>query len=161
MNRQPQNSYWYWSSSADKALYIRLLFDRGDTARALLLLDPLVRNLDVSSYYVSTQEKLQLFLALAKEAKIHAIGAESISLALRGDALISDMSLSKEKSSNRISSTRVKIGDTISLSRDAGGIPLYVSLMITDKPKDIMTLPAYSTGGITVTRTFEEIDESR
>ena len=69
MNAPRSTPYWYWSSSADRAIYVRLLFDLGQTDKALIILDPLVRSLDVSSYYVSTQEKIQLFLALAKEAR--------------------------------------------------------------------------------------------
>lgn len=52
------DDYWYWNLHADKSLYVQLLFDRGEIDKALPLLDSLVRETDMNSYYVSTQEKI-------------------------------------------------------------------------------------------------------
>ena len=115
----------------------------------------------MTSYYVSTQEKIQLFLTLAREARTRAKIIAPLSIALRADGLIGDISLAPDKIWNRISSTRAKIGASYTLKRDKSSPPLYVTTMVTDRPKDILTLPSYSTGGISITRSFEEIDESR
>lgn len=161
MMSKTNDSYMYWSYSADRALYIRFLFDTGNQTKALALLDPLVRSIDLTSYYVSTQEKIQIFLALAKEASTTAKLTTPLPIAYRGDKLIFDLSLSSSKPFNRIRATREKSGNTITLKRDITNIPLYVTTMAFNTLKDITKLPAYTTGGIDVTRSFEEIDESR
>ena len=33
--------------------------------------------------------------------------------------------------------------------------------MISDRPRDMTTLASYGTGGVSITRSFEQIDESR
>ncbi len=64
--QQKTDEYWYWDSGADLAIYARLLLERGEIERATRLLDTRLRDVDLSSYYVSTQEKIQLFYSLYK-----------------------------------------------------------------------------------------------
>ncbi len=65
-----KSSYWYWSDGADEAIYAQLLIDRGEIERATKILDARIRSVDLSSYYVSTQEKIQLLYALLKHTLV-------------------------------------------------------------------------------------------
>lgn len=140
-----KDDYWYWNARADKSLYVQFLFARGDTDKALLLLDALVRETDMSSYYVSTQEKLQLFLAIAREARTRGKLASPLAMSLRSDGVIADVSLTPDKSYIDILSTRSKMGDTFSLKRDQSNPPIYVTTRTEDRPKDIFQMKPYST----------------
>lgn len=57
-------TYYYWSLRADQALYAQLLVLLGKQQEAASLIDELLRSVDVSSYFVSTQEYIQLFRAV-------------------------------------------------------------------------------------------------
>lgn len=72
MRPKKDEDYWYWDSTADKAIYASLLLDRGQTDAATKILDALLRETDLSSYYISTQSKIQLLAALVKQATINA-----------------------------------------------------------------------------------------
>ncbi len=61
--------YWYWDKEADTAIYAQLLLDRGEDAKALPLIDSIVRTSDMTSYFMSTQAKLQIFRALIKQSE--------------------------------------------------------------------------------------------
>lgn len=152
---------WYWSKRTDTALFIQLLFERKDREKALKYLDPLMRFANLDSYYVSTQEKIQTLLALLEESRSTDKLKGNETIALRGDTVISDISLRPDKPSNSIETSQEKIGESYTLKRNAGGTPLIVTTRIQDVPKDLTKLPAYSTGGIKITRTFDLIDESK
>lgn len=64
------DDYWYWDMDSDNAIYASLLLDRGKTAEATTILDNLMREVDVSSYFVSTQTKIQTLAALVKQATL-------------------------------------------------------------------------------------------
>jgi uncharacterized protein YfaS (alpha-2-macroglobulin family) len=150
---------WYWSVYADTALFARLLLEQWERVKAISLIDPLVRDLDLTSYYVSTQEKMQLLLALITITKDQ--GSSSLDIALRSEKLIADLSLTKSIPSATLMTSREKLGSSYTLKRDDAKSPLYVTTMISDRPKDITTMAPYSTGGITIVRSFALIDESR
>ncbi len=155
------DDYWYWNLHADKSLYVQFLFDRGEIDKALPLLDSLVRETDMNSYYVSTQEKIQLFLTIAREARLRGKISTPLAIALRSDGLIADVSLTSDKPYSSIVSSRSKVGESFTLKRDKDTPPIYVMTRTEDRPKDILLMKAYSTGGLNMTRTFELIDESR
>lgn len=94
-HREINTSYWYWDTYTDTALYIRFLQAYGDRNNATQLLLDLISERDYRSYYVSTQEKIQTFLALAEETKLQKKNAERVQSALRSDGLIADMSIEK------------------------------------------------------------------
>ncbi len=155
------DDYWYWNRNADKSLYVQFLFDRGDIDKALPILDSLIRETDMNSYYVSTQEKIQLFLTIAREARLKGKISAPLAIALRSDGLIADVSLTPDIPYSNIISTRAKAGENFTLKRDKNTLPIYVITRTEDRPKDVFTQKSYSTGGIDMTRTFELIDESR
>jgi uncharacterized protein YfaS (alpha-2-macroglobulin family) len=64
MNKPQNGDYWYWNHTSDLAVYAQFLLDTGKTDKAIALLDTLLRSKDLSSYFVSTQEKIQILLAL-------------------------------------------------------------------------------------------------
>jgi uncharacterized protein YfaS (alpha-2-macroglobulin family) len=152
---------WYWTKRSDQALFVELLLARGERERALVYLDPLLRTLDLSSYYVSTQEKIQLLLTLISDAQSIVKLQSPQTIALRSDWLISDVSITPTYPTGRTISSREKIGSSYTLKRALAWVPLIVTTRIQDTPLDITTLPAYGTGGIRVSRTFTRIDESK
>lgn len=153
-------SYWYWSDGADDAIYAQLLLDRWEVERATKILDTRIRSVDLGSYFVSTQEKIQLFTALLKHSMLWAkINNEQI--ALRWDSLIADLSLSKNRISQKVEGPRGKMGDTITLTRSSTKFPLYYEILEYHVPDDIYNTPVRSNLGMGVTREFEKIDETR
>jgi uncharacterized protein YfaS (alpha-2-macroglobulin family) len=81
------------------------------------------------------------------------------SIALRGDAIIGDLSVSAGKATAKLATTRAKVGNSYTLKRDASSSLIVIS-RVHDTLSDIKETPAYATGGIDITRNFEEIDES-
>ena len=152
---------WYWSQHADTALIAQLFLDRQDTSKAISLIDPLVRALDMTSYYVSTQEKIQTLLALISISKIQSKITTPLGIALRSEKLISDLSLTWVKPTSSLTSSREKIGVSYTLKRDNMKIPLYITTNISDRPKNMTNMSPYATWGITISRIFELIDESK
>jgi len=100
---------WYWSRYADQALFAQLLIERKETERALKVVDTLVRSIDLTSYYVSTQEKIQSLIALTDLTRTQAKLTTTVPMALRSEKLIADLPLSPSKTSNTLSTTREKI----------------------------------------------------
>lgn len=152
---------WYSTRISDRALYADLLLDRQDKDWALKILDPIIRSLDLGSYYVSTYEKIHTLLALIRLSKDVPKISKDISIALRWDILIADLPLRPGAPTNTITSTREKIGDSYTLKRDDKKIPLYVTTIIHDIPKNPVDIEAFATGSITIRRTYEQIDESK
>ena len=62
-------SYWYWDQYADLGIYAQLLLDRREDQKAFALIDRLVHRVDLTSYYISTQAKIQIFRAILKEVR--------------------------------------------------------------------------------------------
>ena len=152
---------WYWSQYADRAIFAQLLLWRQEKAKALSLIDPLLRDIDLTSYYVSTQEKIQVLLALITLSSDQPTVKNPINIALRSEKLIADMPISVWKTLSSLSTTREKVGISYTLKRDNTAFPLYVTTTIADRPKEIIRLNSYATGGISVSRKFERVDESK
>ena len=66
MNARTKESYWYWDDTADRAIYARLLIRSGEREKAGKLISDLLSGVDFESYYVSTQTKIQLLMALTE-----------------------------------------------------------------------------------------------
>lgn len=64
-SKKDESSYWYWNDDADAGIYASLLISRGDLTQATDILVERLRYVNLESYYVSTQAKIQLFLALS------------------------------------------------------------------------------------------------
>lgn len=113
------NDYWYWDADSDTAIYASLLLDRGKGDIAISLLDRLLRDSDMSSYFVSTQTKIQTLAAVIKESMIHT-SKTKVSIAARSDGIVADMSLLADKTWQKLDTTRAKIGnEQISLKKDS------------------------------------------
>lgn len=154
------HDYWYWDSDADTAIYASLLLDRWKVDPAVKLLDSLIRDTDMSSYFVSTQTKIQALTAIIKESMIRSLKTK-VSIAARSDGLIADMSLSSDKTWQKLDTNRSKIGnEQISLKKDSP-VWVYYELLIKDVPKNILQTESISKGNIQVNRIIEKIDESR
>ena len=138
--KDTQNT-WYWTSRSDQAQFVQLLFERRDRDKALRFLEPLMRYANLDSYYVSTQEKIQILLALLSETRdtVRLKSAETI--ALRGDTIITDISIRPDKLINTVESNREKMGAAYSLKRSTTTSPFIVTTRIQDAPKDITKLP--------------------
>lgn len=74
---------WYWSTRADIALYAQILLEEKNTLEAFRIIESLVRDIDLSSYYVSTQEKIQILRALIIYMKDQPKMTSSFPMALR------------------------------------------------------------------------------
>lgn len=66
MSAPQKSSYWYWDDDADRAIYVQFLLRTGKKDEAFALLSSLARTIDISSYFVPTQTKLQILLALLR-----------------------------------------------------------------------------------------------
>ncbi len=85
MLKQDNNtSYWYWDTDADMAIYASLLLSRGDIVEANRILEELNYRINPRSYYVSTQTKIQFFVALIRQAKTMN-NMKGISLSVKSD----------------------------------------------------------------------------
>lgn len=155
------DQYWYWNSGADSAIYARLLLDRGEIEKATKILDTRLRSVDLSSYYVSTQEKIQLFYALFKHTNLTLLKPTNINIALRGEAIIADLSLTKDRLSQKIEAPRGKMWDEITLTRSSSSMPIYYELLEYSVPDDILSTDPTSNWWMGISREFERVDESR
>lgn len=130
--------------------------------KALTLIDKIVRSTNLTSYYVSTQAKIQIFRALVKEAnKTSNALSKNHTMAFRGDAIIADATLTPDNPTITIDTTREKIGSTFTLNRDESKLPIYVTITTRDRTKSILDMPAKNTSGMNISRTFDLIDESK
>lgn len=62
--REDHGAYFFWSYSADQALYARLLVQAGKLQEASLVLDTLLGSLNPDSRYISTMERIELLRAV-------------------------------------------------------------------------------------------------
>ncbi len=100
------SEYWYWDYGADMAIYARLLLERSDIDRASRIIMSRMREVDLSSYYISTQEKIQLFYTLFRHTLLTQSKTQNINIALRGEAIIADLTLNKDKVSQKVEASR-------------------------------------------------------
>ena len=99
----------------------------------------------MTSYYVSTQEKIQTLLALISLSKTQSKITSPLGIALRSEKLIADLPLTSENPTNSILSSREKVGVSYTLKRDNTKMPLYVTTIISDRPKDMVNMSPYAT----------------
>ena len=87
MSAPQKSSYWYWDDDADRAIYAQLLLQIGKKDEAFALLSSLARTIDVSSYFVPTQTKLQTLLALLRYNELFPSRSEDILIHLRSGVI--------------------------------------------------------------------------
>lgn len=154
------SSYWYWDVYADRSIYAQLLILRGNISWATAILDDVSRDINPRSYYVSTQAKIQYFIALMRLSEIMNTRSDA-SLHIRSDGLIADMLLGKMDYSKSIEFKRNSLGNSLNIARTATGKALFYEFLQYDVPKNIYDVRPVSGGGMSVNRTFESIDESK
>jgi uncharacterized protein YfaS (alpha-2-macroglobulin family) len=159
MSKKQDSSYWYWSDRADRALYAQFLLDRGTLDSATTVLDSLVREQDLASYYVSTQERLQILLALLKHTS--KLQTSDTAVAIRWWTMIADLSLTTGNTSQTLDVVRKKIGNSLEITRDMNVSPLFYEVLEKNTPAEIFTMPEKSQWNIRVSRIFEYIDISK
>ena len=64
MSSRNSESYWYWDDTADLSIYARLLGQTGERDAAANIVSELLRGVDLESYYISTQARIQLLMTL-------------------------------------------------------------------------------------------------
>jgi hypothetical protein len=114
----------------------------------------------LGSYYVSTQTKIQLFIALTHHAELTRAKGD-VSMTLRSDGLIASLDLVGKEYARSIDVTRDTASDTLSLVRGTGAAPTFYELLQYDVPSDIYQSKPIAAHGMTVSRVFELVDESR
>jgi alpha-2-macroglobulin len=160
MAQKDPTTYWYWDASADQAIYARLLLERWDLSASTLLLDQLTRDIDLRSYYISTQSKIQLFIALTRHAELTQTKGD-IPMLLRSDGLIAKLDLIGKAYSRTIDVARDTVSDKLVFTRERWWVPLFYEILQYDTPSDILQTKSTSAYGMEVSRQFERVDESR
>lgn len=71
MNSRDTDYYWYWSDNADYAIYARLLYSLGGEYReeGVKIITDILKDGNLEGYYMSTQEKMQVFITLIEMSK--------------------------------------------------------------------------------------------
>ena len=78
MSSRDSEYYWYWSDTADRATYARLLYTQGQSDEASTIIMDILQNSNLESYYMSTQEKTQIFLTLIEMGRKNTILPEMV-----------------------------------------------------------------------------------
>jgi uncharacterized protein YfaS (alpha-2-macroglobulin family) len=157
MNSRNSSSYWYWDDTADQAIYARLLIRIWEQERASRLLQDILQWVDMESYYISTQSKIQLFMGLIELSPRDGIVSDAdivsgrLSIAHRGTPW----------SHRKIYETkRSLLGKTMDIKPTGSG-SLYYEISFRDTPLDIAKVAPVSHPDLGVTRVFERVDESK
>ena len=82
-------------------------------------------------------------------------------MTLRSDGLIANLDLIGKAYSRSVDVARDTASDTLSLTRGTGAAPTFYELLQYDVPSDIFQMQPTSARGMTVSRVFESVDESR
>ncbi len=159
MSAPQKSSYWYWDDDADRAIYAQFLLRTGKKDEAFALLSSLARTIDIGSYFVPTQTKLQILLALLRYNELSPSSHGDILVHLRSGVIAWDISLSAGKQNLGISYPREKFDPTIEFTRE-GSWTLFYEILSHSIPKDIYAAPEESSG-MTLTREFASVNESR
>ncbi len=158
MNSRSSESYWYWDDTADQAIYARLLIRSGASKKAGTIISELLRGVDLTSYYVSTQSKIQLFMALIEvssgTSSLTPFQIETGNLKL---AIKPTVSMHRYTYETR----RSLVGRTLTLGNMSGNTPLYYEVSLQDAPLDIFKMPAKQHPDLSVSRVFETVNESK
>ncbi|NRH21094.1 hypothetical protein HOO68_03555 [Candidatus Gracilibacteria bacterium] len=158
MNLPNNESYWYWDDTADRAIYARLLLKSNDRINAGKIISDMLKGVDLESYFVSTQTKIQLFMALTE------FGNQNNNLSgMQIESGILKIPVKVEKNTHRYSfeTRRSLIGSTLDIKNIEGNSTIYYDISLRDEPLNIFQAPAVSHPEIGVTRIFEKIDESK
>ncbi len=158
MSSRHSESYWYWDDTADQAIYARLLVQLWDRAIAATIIRDLLQWVDLESYYVSTQSRIQLLMAL-----ISLSGGQNTLSQLQITTWKLKIPISMSKWAHRYSydTRRSLIGKTLDISWLSGTGIVYYEISMRDEPIDIFAVQGVSHPELTVSRVFEKVDESR
>jgi hypothetical protein len=158
MNARTSESYWYWDDGADRAIYARLLIKSGDMKKATDIIVDMLKWVDFESYYVSTQTKLQLFMAV-----IELSNSNNTLSAFQMQTGILKIGVRPQNNSHRYTydTRRSILGNTIDISEILWNRSIYYDISMRDEPLDIFQMPAKQHRELWVTRVFEKIDESK
>lgn len=158
MNSPNSESYWYWDDNADRAIYARLLMRSWDKTAAWVIINDMLRWVNLESYFVSTQTKIQLFMALTE----FWTQSNSISgLQLETGALKIPVTIDKNIHRYTYTTRRSLLGKTLDIKNMQWSGALFYDVSMRDEPINIFQVPAISHPEIGVTRVFEKIDESK
>jgi hypothetical protein len=94
-----------------------------------------MRETNLASYYVSTQEKIRLFTALVKYTDVTK-SSLPIDIALRSSSVIADLSISTRRPSATIETTRGKLGDILSITQSSA-TPIFYEILQYGTPENI------------------------
>ncbi|MBC7503547.1 hypothetical protein H7169_01120 [Candidatus Gracilibacteria bacterium] len=156
MNSRKTESYWYWDDTADRAIYARLLIRIGEQKRAGAIITDILKGVNLESYFISTQSKIQLFMGLIELSD----GPNSLSSFTISTGKLK-IPLNPKKGTHRFSydTRRSMLGNTLDISGVSSN--LYYELSIYDEPTNIFAVKSKNHLDLGVTRVFEKVDESK
>jgi MG2 domain/Bacterial Alpha-2-macroglobulin MG10 domain/Alpha-2-macroglobulin family/A-macroglobulin TED domain/Alpha-2-macroglobulin bait region domain len=158
MSSRDSESYWYWDDTADQAIYARLLSQIGERREAADIISGLLRWVDIESYYISTQSRIQLFLTLISLSS----GGDTLSpLQITTGNLKIPVNVLKWSHRYSYDTRRSLVGKTLDISGLSGTGILYYDISLHDEPIDIFAVRPVTHPELSVSRTFEKVDESR
>jgi len=160
MHPEISDGYWYWDMYADRALYAQLLIQKGDRSKALDILDGITREVDMSSYYVSTQAKSQILLAIIRLTDTMR-SDRTIALSLESLGMRAWLDMAWWVHSNSLRIPRWLVSESIVIKRTDSWAPLFYEVIDSLLPLDVSTMSPRSSSTMSVNRVFELVDESR
>ena len=125
-----------------------------------MILDAILREKDLSSYYLSTQERIQLLLALLKHSEESKLESP-LSMALRSGTMIADLSLDPQSNGKTVQLSSKKLGSSLEITRDRTDTTVYYEITQKNRPKNLTELEPKSSTGVRVERRFERVDISK
>ncbi|MDF2379161.1 MAG: MG2 domain-containing protein [Candidatus Gracilibacteria bacterium] len=155
---------WYWNRTADKALFAQLLLLTNERQDEMKVIIKDLYALDLTSYYHSTQAKIQSFIAFTQyidagiENSTKSQAVVSYQLGSKtGTVRLSDRNpfqkisfpLSEAGSSNQLKLQLEVKGDTSQR--------IYSDLVIAQIPKNPSTITAQQDKGVTVSRQYHQL----
>jgi uncharacterized protein YfaS (alpha-2-macroglobulin family) len=158
MNLRSNEAYWYWDTAADKAIYARLLIRLGESKKAGTIISDMLKWVDLESYYVSTQTKLQLFMALTELST----GSNAPS-SFHIDTGLLHIIVQPKANTHRYTydTRRSLLGKTLTISNLLWTNTAFYDISMRDAPLDIFKMPAIQHPDLSVSRVFEKVDESK
>ncbi len=158
MSSRNSESYWYWDDTADRAIYARLLLRIGEREKSGTIITDMLRWADLESYYISTQTKIQLFMALI-ELSNETNSLSSFQIAT-GNLRIP---VNPQKWIHRYSydTRRSLVGKTLDIAGVRWSGTIYYDISLRDEPIDIFQVQPISHPELSASRVFERVDESK
>lgn len=158
MNSRDSESYWYWDDTADMAIYARLLIRIGEIQKARNIITDTLKWVDFSSYYISTQTKIQLFLGLIELSNW---SKWLPSFQIETGAFKIPVKTSANTHQYTYDTRRNLIWTTLNFNNIQWSGVLFYDISIYDEPIDIFKMEAINHPDISVNRVFEKVDESK